>query len=1034
MSEKRNMKRAIEEYFPIIEINRLAVPERNAFKPIYQMHKWFARRSSSVFRAILLSALKPAGTDIMEEFYKDHTNDPDTKGKVILDPFMGGGTTVVEALRLGCKVIGVDLNPVAWFIVKTEVEPVDIDEMKKAFERLTQRTVEWSGKPLKQTLLDLYKTECPACGNKEADIIYTFWVKSAPCTTATCKAYTPLFSDYIIAQKNPSIRYFSDCVCSACKQKFDWEREPAALVAEQKLMVNAAQFSAGEGRTSTRWAYSNIFSVQCPWCNAVVKPTQEKLRKLERKKVPLTVLLCPQCEEVWQFRGPLPDEVGCPTCKHHYNPNEANIPKKDAKKEKGKFICRGNCNGNKDTIIAAIRKLPESQLLPTRPYALEAYCERCAGKNVKKQTHNRNPKEFFVDAGNVPRFAGMESEIQNPQSASEIPHFAGIASSLLSKNNGKFFKRMTASDLQRFKDASDKWQNVKASLPYPKSEIPLGEKTKSGLLAHHYRYWHQMFNDRQLLALSTLLHGITKESDSAHFELLLLAFSHSLETNNVFTRTLGRRKTPGGIAPGGIFSRHDYQPKATFSEQNVFGTASGRKTLTNSWELVLSGKEFGSNTYDCKIINGKQVEVPSNEIVNPSSDDVLLLTQSSASLHLEHKCDLAITDPPYAGNVNYSELADFFYVWLRLPLASRYSHFAPEIAPKSEEVIENRTRGKTAKDFKDGLKSVFAEANKCMAESGLLVFTFHHSEGSAWESLLEAVCEAGFYVEAVYPIHGEAENSLHLAEKEAISYDLIHVCRKIHISFNTNKRSWAGIRHEIRQKAREEARLIQAGRYGREPLSPADINILLIGKCLELYSKHYGAIVDHEDKPVPIHRALEEIKMLVDQIVTKDHPLPPELADIDAASYIYFTTLCSQKEIKSDDVSKVTRGIIETGELRARGLIIKGREKRGRTFEVKQPAERLEELKRKFQREWPQEQLSLFAGDEGFLFVDCVHLLLGLAEKGENILPWLEGFRGMHSQLRAACEYLASRNRALKKAAKTVLGLLDERLHFNIGA
>ena len=118
--------RAIEESFPIVEINRLAVPERNAFKPIYQMHKWFARRASCVFRAILLGCLKPAGTDIMAEFYKDHTDDPDTAGKVILDPFMGGGTTVVEALRLGCKVIGIDLNPVAWFIVKTEVEPVEI--------------------------------------------------------------------------------------------------------------------------------------------------------------------------------------------------------------------------------------------------------------------------------------------------------------------------------------------------------------------------------------------------------------------------------------------------------------------------------------------------------------------------------------------------------------------------------------------------------------------------------------------------------------------------------------------------------------------------------------------------------------------------------------------------------------------------------------------------------------------------------------------------------------------------------------------
>src|ERR1051325_1667155 len=127
------MKRAIEEDFPIVEINRLAVPERNSFKPIYQMHKWFARRASCVFRAILLGALKPAmkadgtPTDLMAEFYKNHADDPDTRGKVVLDPFMGGGTTIVEALRLGCKSIGIDLNPVAWFVVKCEIESASVE-------------------------------------------------------------------------------------------------------------------------------------------------------------------------------------------------------------------------------------------------------------------------------------------------------------------------------------------------------------------------------------------------------------------------------------------------------------------------------------------------------------------------------------------------------------------------------------------------------------------------------------------------------------------------------------------------------------------------------------------------------------------------------------------------------------------------------------------------------------------------------------------------------------------------------------------
>lgn len=1051
------MKRAIEDSFPIVEINRLAVPERNSFKPIYQMHKWFARRASCVFRAILLGALKPLPVDkdgkptksgaqvIMEEFYKDHTHDPDTNGKIILDPFMGGGTTVVEALRLGCKVIGIDLNPVAWFIVKTEIEPVDLEELRAAFDRLAERKVEWSGKPLRETLLELYKTKCPCCGG-EADTIYTFWVKSAICTDQNCKKQVPLFSDYIVAQKTPSIRYFPDCDCPECGKVFDWEIEPAAMVGDPKLLVNAGRFSAGQGRTSARWAYGRIGhketqkaqrnpassvpfrgnsspSVVCPWCSKSVTPRPNS-SKPKRKKIELTVLLCPKCESVWQLRGPLGETAQCPSCRHDYDPRQGNVP------DKGAYLCA--C-GNRGKIIESIRSLPEDQLLPMRPYAIEGYCPACDWR--EKEEEGTEVESLF----DWPQKKAKDTK-QNL-----VPSEPLCGHSILWKNNGKFFQRLETADLARYQNACELWEKHKDRLPYPKSKIPMGEKTKSGLIAHHYLYWHQMFNPRQLLALATLLDAIVKEAGHER-EQLLLCLSATTDTNNCFTRYMASRDSAGGQTAQGVFARHDFQPKVTVCEQNVWGLEAGGigSFLRRYWQ-TLSGVEYAANTYDVNYrYDGHKrirevVVQDSLYSVRNSSDKRVLYCQSSKSLAkcADASADFAITDPPYSDNVNYSELADFYYVWQRLGLKDAYKHYAPETAPKTDEVIKNPTRGKGDKEFADDLTAVFAEANRVLRPGGVLAFTFHHADGSAWESLLQSICNAGFEIEAIYPIQSEGESSLHLMDKQAISYDLIHVCRKRGNEEVGSVRSWAGVRQDIRKRARDEIAVIESGRYGNEPLSGPDRNIILIGKCLELYSAHYGKIVDHEGQPVPLHDALEEIRMMVDQLTTEESALPPELEDIDAPSYVYLTCLCDRKEIKSDEVHKATRGITEPATLMACDLMIKGRAKRGRSYEVKTPLERLDLLKRKFGAGSTSQQATLFDEDltqvvsPGVIFIDYVHFLIGLAENGESVLEWLEKFRGKRPEIRAALDYLARRNRNFAEPVRKILGLMDERTLFS---
>ncbi len=137
-SDPNRPKTCIEVDFPILAINQIAQIEGNAGKPIYQMSKWWARRRSSVFRAMLLASAMKAPEDpthaakvVWDAYYANHQKKGALKHLQVADIFMGGGTTLVEGSRLGMQMSGVDLNPVAWFVVKQEFAKPDLDAVKR---------------------------------------------------------------------------------------------------------------------------------------------------------------------------------------------------------------------------------------------------------------------------------------------------------------------------------------------------------------------------------------------------------------------------------------------------------------------------------------------------------------------------------------------------------------------------------------------------------------------------------------------------------------------------------------------------------------------------------------------------------------------------------------------------------------------------------------------------------------------------------------------------------------------------------------
>jgi putative DNA methylase len=276
-----------------------------------------------------------------------------------------------------------------------------------------------------------------------------------------------------------------------------------------------------------------------------------------------------------------------------------------------------------------------------------------------------------------------------------------------------------------------------------------------------------------------------------------------------------------------------------------------------------------------------------------------------------------VTDPPYYGNVMYAELSDFFYVWLRTALARNYPDvFGPPLTPKDEEVVDQKSRApnvpflpKDEEFFTSGLTRIFDEAGGRLEDDGLMVFTFHHQANEAWASVLRTVLDAGFYIKAVYPVHAEMVSSLHIRDKANISYDALIVCRKQ--VAQPEPINWRDVADRVYLRAE---RLVKALEGERRSLLPEDIYVVAIGKCLEVYSRHYyrgRSYVHWQDRPVGIEEALDgseerEIRgigEIVDQLVEEaEGRLWP--AGLDPISRFYVINFLGQSEVPYDRLKR----------------------------------------------------------------------------------------------------------------------------------
>jgi len=377
-----------------------------------------------------------------------------------------------------------------------------------------------------------------------------------------------------------------------------------------------------------------------------------------------------------------------------------------------------------------------------------------------------------------------EFKIINVMRSSDSPPAHKLYAKMILTNLGeKVYLPADKFDTDLYLKAAAQLENLGEYIP--RGAIQPGYNTNQ-VLNYNYRHWQQMFNARQLTCIALLASEIGNITEPTVKNLFALLFSGVLEFNNMFCSFKGE----GTGAVRHMFSHHILKPELTPIEANLWGTPKSSGSFSTLFKSrILNSLDYKEAPFELKLVaeNGKlhskkvfRINHKVNRSISRSyvdfarHDSVYLSCGDSANTDIPDKSvDYVITDPPFFDNVHYSQLADFFYVWLRQILGEN-DYFQRVTTRATEEVQDTDSQA-----FTDKLSAVFNECHRVLKDDGLMVFTYHHSRAEGWASVYEAVRKAGFQITHTHPIKAEMAVSVPIKQaKEPVNFDLIISCRK----------------------------------------------------------------------------------------------------------------------------------------------------------------------------------------------------------------------------------------------------------------
>lgn len=260
------------------------------------------------------------------------------------------------------------------------------------------------------------------------------------------------------------------------------------------------------------------------------------------------------------------------------------------------------------------------------------------------------------------------------------------------------------------------------------------------------------------------------------------------------------------------------------------------------------------------------------------------VTQIDARALNPTSCHLVSTDPPYYNNIDYADLSDFFYVWLRHSLADVYPMlFSTVLVPKSQELVATPYRFEGDKEqakqfFESGLLEAFDKCRRAQDhEWPITVFyAFKQAEESdtddeegsedtsiastGWETMLEGLVKSGFSIDGTWPLRTERDQGLK-TRMNALASSVVLVCRPrpTNAALATRKEFMNSLRKELPESLKN----LQHGN-----IAPVDMAQAAIGPGMAVFTR-YSKVIESDGSPMTIRTALGIINQVLDEVLAE---------------------------------------------------------------------------------------------------------------------------------------------------------------------